>query len=562
MTITRLHDWLTTQADRRPEACAVVFGEQTTSYGEIHQASNRLARALREAGCIRGDRVAMLLSKSPHALTAMFGAQKGDCIYLPLDTSSPASRIARILQRADCSILLAERATASLLSEIIENRELPSGVRIGWVDRGAELDDDVDVRFTGKDVRSLPSDDVLSVSRSSDPVHILFTSGTTGIPKGVVITHSSVIHFVQWAVSCFGMNAEDRISGHPPLHFDLSTFDVYGTFAAGARIHLVPPELSVLPYLLAEFIRKSELTQWFSVPSVLHLMAKLDVVHQNDFPTLRRLLWCGEKFPTPSLIYWKRRLPDVAFANLYGPTEATIASSCYCVRQCPVDEKSEIPIGQPCDGESLLILDEDLRKVAPGEIGDLYIGGVGLSPGYWRDPDKTKEVFLPDPYSANASDRIYKTGDLARTGDDGEIYLLGRSDSQIKSRGYRIELGEIEAAVHSVPRIQDAVVVALDSPGAEGKEICCAYVPCAGAEIPPSSMKLALSQILPRYMIPARWMVLESLPHNGNGKADRPLLRERFARETSPGGGEAPPIGHQAARVPAPESVIPAPEVR
>ena len=149
------------------------------------------------------------------------------------------------------------------------------------------------------------------------------------MPKGVVITHANVIHFVRWAALYFKMSSEDRVSGHPPLHFDLSTFDIYGTMAAGAQIHLMAPETSLLPHKLADFMREKELTQWFSVPWVLQQMAKFDVVRQNDFPALKRLLWCGEKFPTPALIYWMKRLPHVTFDNLYGPTEATIASSYY-----------------------------------------------------------------------------------------------------------------------------------------------------------------------------------------------------------------------------------------
>ena len=234
----------------------------------------------------------------------------------------------------------------------------------------------------------------MSQNTPDDAAHILFTSGSTGDPKGVVITHANVIHFVEWAVRYFGMAESDRVSCHPPLHFDLATFDIFGAFAAGAKLHLVPPELSLLPNKLADFIRDSELTQWFSVPSVLNYMAKFDVVRQNDFPALRRLLWCGEVFPTPALSYWMKRLPRVSFTNLYGPTEATIASSYYKVPNCPADNTQAIPIGTACDGEELLVLDGSLRPVPQGEVGDLYIGGVGLSPGYWRDPAKTAAAFV------------------------------------------------------------------------------------------------------------------------------------------------------------------------
>lgn len=529
----RLQDWLTVQAARRPEAVAIVFQGQSTTYAALEQASNRLARALQAVGCSRGDRVALLLPKSPKALVAMFASLKADCIYVPIDTTGPAARIQRILNSCECRCLLAERSTAGLLNELVANGAVTDSTRIGWMDEGAEPSLGIRAQFSWAEVESLDDSNVDSAAGSADPAHIFFTSGSTGIPKGVVVTHASVIQFVRWAVAYFGMGSEDRISGHPPLHFDLSTFDIYGTIAAGAQIHLLTPEVSLLPHKLAEFIREAELTQWFSVPSVLHQMAKFDAVRQNDFPALKRLLWCGEKFPTPALMYWMRRLPRVTFENLYGPTEATIASSYYRVPRCPEDETADIPIGAPCKGELLLVLDDQLRPVESGEPGDLYIGGVGLSPGYWRDPEKTKEVFRPNPYSSNPSDRIYKTGDLARIGSGGMIYLVGRSDSQIKSRGYRIELGEIEGALHAIPGVEEAAVVALDSGGPDGKTICCAYVPAPGTDLPPITLKKHLSRALPHYMLPGRWMVLKRLPRNGNGKTDRPLLKQQFLQEVA-----------------------------
>src|SRR5207249_9479378 len=226
--------------------------------------------------------------------------------------------------------------------------------------------------------------------------------------KGVVITHDSVGHFIDWAVRYFGTGPADRISGHPPLHFDLSTFDIFATLSTGAELHLVPPEMSLLPHKLAALIRDHQLTQWFSVPTVLNYLAKFDVVRQDDFPALRRVLWCGEVLPTPTLIHWMRRLPHVTFTNLYGPTETTIASSYYTVPRCPADEREPIPIGAACGGEELMVLDEELRPVATGDMGELYIRGVGVSPGYWRDLEKTRSVFLPWRDGAGTLERIYK----------------------------------------------------------------------------------------------------------------------------------------------------------
>jgi amino acid adenylation domain-containing protein len=525
---TRLSGLLTPQADKRPEAVAVVFRTQTTTYGALEQASNRVARALIASGVERGDRVALLLSKSPKALAAMFGSLKADAIYVPIDTASPPARIERILNQCECQCVLAEAATASLLNELVKSSARAAVPRILWMDAVAGVSPG---SVPWNYIESLSGSPVESSSGASDPAHILFTSGSTGTPKGVVITHGNVMQFIRWAVSYFGIAPQDRISGHPPLHFDLSTFDIYGTIAAGAEIHLLPPEISLLPHRLADFIRDSQLTQWFSVPSAVLPMAKYDVLRWNDFPALRRLLWCGEKFPVPALIYFMKRLPRAGFFNLYGPTEATIASSYYHVPRCPDRDTDEIPIGEACPGESLLVLDHQLNPAGPGEVGDLYIAGAGLSPGYWKDPVKTAEAFKQNPSASNPSDRIYKTGDLARIGNDGMVYLVGRSDSQIKSRGFRIELGEIETALHGLPGIMDATVVALDFQDSGVTEICCAYVPAPGSGLVPLAVKKSLAGVLPHYMMPARWMVLESMPHNGNGKADRALLKQKFRQE-------------------------------
>jgi len=290
----------------------------------------------------------------------------------------------------------------------------------------------------------------------------------------------------------------------------------------------VPPELNLLPHKLAQFIREARLTQWFSVPSVLNLMANFDVVRQDDFPALRRVLFAGEVLPTPTLIHWMRRLPHVQFTNLYGPTETTIVSSYYTVPRCPADEREPIPIGTACVGEELMVLDEQLRPVAPGDIGDLYVRGVGVSPGYWRDLEKTRSVFLPWRDGAGPYDRIYRTGDLASRGADGLFYYVGRADTQIKSRGYRIELGEIEAALHSLPGLQESAVVAVKSEGFEGWLICCAYVPASNNGVSPESLRKGLAGLVPGYMLPARWMRFDVLPKNDNGKIDRPRLREGF----------------------------------
>ena len=526
-----LQQWVTEQAERRPDAVAVVTSDQRLTYAQLEALSTRLARTLKAAGCQRGDRVCLLLPKSPQAIVSLVATLKADCVYVPLDAASPTPRALKIVEAAAPRVILAEARTASLLRGLLSDARLRRSVSVGWLDGERAADEPFTPSFSLEDVLGASSEPLDYRNSSEDPAHLLFTSGSTGTPKGVVIPHRNVIHFVEWATRYFHLGPTDRLSSHPPLHFDLSTFDVFGTFASGAQLHLVPPEINLLPTALAEFIRVSELTQWFSVPSLLSYLAKFDVVRFKDFPTLRRLLWCGEVFPTPALRYWMARLPHVTFTNLYGPTETTIASSYYTVPSCPPDDGVAIPIGTACEGEQLLILDETQRPVSPGEVGNLYIRGVGLSPGYWRDPEKTRAAFLPNPFSSDAADRIYRTGDLARVGPDGLVYFLGRADSQIKSRGYRIELGEIDSALSAISLLQESAAVAIPTDGFEGTVICCAYVPRPGApvSVTPAEVRNELAKLLPAPMLPSRWMVFDRLPRNANGKVDRRALQEAFA---------------------------------
>jgi amino acid adenylation domain-containing protein len=524
--VNLLQEWTTPQAEKRPEAIALVSAGEQVTYGELEALTNRLARMLKETGAERGDRIAFLMPKSPAAVAAMLGALKADCTYVPLDPAGPASRLEKILDACESRLILAAGPVAPLLDELLRARRAP--ISVGWMEEKKADGENLPAIFTLADLAALSGRRPEYRNNGRDAAHILFTSGSTGVPKGVVITHSNVIRFVEWANDYFGLDAADRISGHTPLHFDLSGYDIYGSIAAGARLHLVPPELNLMPNKLADFIRRAELTQWFSVPSILNYVAKFDVVRQDDFPALKRLLWCGEVFPTPALMYWMKRLPHVRFTNLYGPTEATIASSYYTVPACPENPKALIPIGRPCAGEELLVLDERLESVPRGKIGDLYIRGAGLSPGYWRDEEKTRAAFLPDPNSPNPEDRIYKTGDLAKIGDDGLVYFLGRADTQIKSRGYRIELGEIESALNALGVLEECAVVAVPVEGFEGSKICCACVPLADREATPATLRQSLGRALPGYMLPSAWMVLDRLPKNANGKIDRRWLKEEF----------------------------------
>jgi len=505
--VTRtIHGPVIARAADRPDALAVTLGDEELSYGELDRLSAAIAARLLEEGARPDDRVCLFVSKSPLGVAAMLGCLRAGCVYVPIDLASPAARLGLIVEAADPAFALVAADARAILDQVIALGAVPAGaaaISLAAIEPGAE---------------PAPVE-----RRASDAAHILFTSGSTGTPKGVVITHANVVAFLEWAIAYFRIEAGDRLSGHAPFHFDLSTFDIYSALWTGAELHLVPPSANLLPRDLAAFIERRQLTQWFSVPTVFAYMDKLDAVPESGFTSLQRILWCGDVLPTPVLRAWMRRHPGATFTNLYGPTEATIASSYHTLEEMPESDTSPVPIGRPCDGEELLVLDAELVPVPAGETGDLYIGGTGLSPGYWRDDEKTDHAFLADP--RGGAGRIYRTGDLARLEDDGLVYFVGRSDSQIKSRGHRIELGEVEVAVNSLDAVREVAVVAVDTGDFDAKAICCAWAPTDDA---PEGERLRseLQPILPAYMLPSRWLRLDNLPKNANGKIDRPRLRE------------------------------------
>jgi amino acid adenylation domain-containing protein len=522
-----LHEYVLVQAERRSDALAVVMGAERWRYEQLEAASNQLARMLVDAGCRPGDRVCIFAAKSPRAIIGMLATLKAGCAYVPIDVECPAARTAHIVRAAEPTTILAEHASAELIEQLRQTGALTPHARVGALDPAPAAGSALQPAFDPEATAGCSTEPLASVGGPESIAHILFTSGSTGVPKGVMITHANVTAFLDWAVPYFGTKPGERISGHPPLHFDLSTFDIYGTFRAGAELHLVPPG-TLLPRALTEFIQRGELTQWFSVPSTFTYMANFNAIPPEGFPSLERVLWCGEVLPTPVLMHWMQRVPRARFTNLYGPTEATIASSYYTVPSVPENEAESIPIGAACAGEQLFVLDDELHSVPEGEVGNLYIGGAGLSPGYWRDAEKTAVAFVPYSRSDDGARRIYRTGDLACAGADGLMRFLGRADSQIKSRGYRIELGEIEVALHAVPGVGECVVVGVAADGFEGTTICCAFAPVEGTDLPAPQLRAALSVSLPHYMIPSRWLAMERLPKNVNGKVDRRLLREQF----------------------------------
>ncbi|WUU11835.1 amino acid adenylation domain-containing protein [Streptomyces sp. NBC_00663] len=520
-----IHQLVGERARTTPSAAAVTDGDGTTyTYAELDLLSARLARTLLAHGIAPDDRVCLLLPKSAVAVSAMLAVLRCGAVYVPLDPRSPTARLRTVLRRCAPRWIIADPVYAAVLEEC-RDPDGSGGPRVLWSraadEQGRRPGDVPWEEAAGADDGPCPE-----LSAPSGLAYIMFTSGSTGVPKGVPITHDSVAHFARWLAGHFDIGAGDRLSGHPAFHFDLSVLDVYTALTSGAELRLVPDSATFMPERLAGFIRDARLTQWCSVPSVLVAMRARDVVGQDDFPELRRVMWCGDELPADTLGYWMRRLPHVRFTNLYGPTEATVASAFHTVTAVP-DDREQIPIGRAIPGEGLAVFTSEGRLAEAGVTGDLCISGAGLTPGYWRDPDGTARSFFEFP--AGSGTRWYRTGDLARTDSSGLLSFRGRQDRQIKSLGYRIELDEVALAVNSLAGVDQAAVVAVPTPGFEGRQICAACTTDSGTERDPALLRAELLRILPAYMVPTRWLWLPRIPVNANGKTDHRALERRFA---------------------------------
>ena len=339
-----------------------------------------------------------------------------------------------------------------------------------------------------------------------------------------------MIAFVTWANGHFGLGAEPIASRRiRRCAFDLSTWDLYGGFAAGAEVHLVPPQLNLFPGRLVEFIRGHRLTQWFSVPSLLAYLARFDAVQPGDFPELRRIIWCGEVFATPPLRYWMERVPHASFTNLYGPTETTIASSWFRVEAPPSDLSATVPIGRACHGETLYVLGPDLELLPEGETGEIGIGGAGVTHGYWRDPERTQAAFIALPSDARQPGLSHRRSRPTRCGRPAALPRPQGLADQVARPSHRARRDRGGAAQRARDRPGRG-------PGAAQAElgshtICCAYAVRAGVELAPTAARERLAALVPRYMLPARWRAMDRLPTNANGKVDRVALREMFAED-------------------------------
>ncbi|MDT3424985.1 amino acid adenylation domain-containing protein [Paenibacillus forsythiae] len=497
-----------------PDAVAVLDGERSLTYRDLDSLSNRLAHYLRSQGVKSQSLVGIMTLPGPLLLVGILGILKAGAAYVPLDPVYPHERIKYIVGHARLQFLLTEQSLKEQADLIVS--ESPSVRTLVWLDETEDSSQWRSCSDQEPDVESSPHDVMV----------VLYTSGSTGNPKGVLLNHRGYMNRLEWHQETFRMQPGERVAQKTSCCFDISVWELLWPLMYGGTVCPARPEVVKNPWSLARWMIDTGINVMHFVPSLFG-----EFVHSLEdegyaFPKLRWLIFSGEALPLSPVQKWlDRHGRSTGLANLYGPTEASIDVTCHIISERPgAGGELGIPIGKPIKGAFIKNLDEQMREVPEGEIGQLWIGGIQLAKGYLHDPEKTREAFHPNPFPEIPGEFIYRTGDLTLKRADGSYEYHGRIDNQVKLRGFRVELGEIEAVLDAHPGIDEAAVIVVEPVPGQQTLLAC----LSGKVTDDKEIKDFIGRKLPYYMIPHRLEWLPRLPKNPNGKLDRKALRDQF----------------------------------
>ena len=496
---------------KHPDKTALIYEDESITFAQWRETSRSIGTYLlyRYPAQTPAKRpVIVYMPRQISALISFFGVLYSGNIYAPIDYATPLARFAVIIENLNPLCIITDEQGKEVLTEA-----------------GIAAANDVllygDLYNTVPDAAHLQN--VISGVIDVDPVYIMHTSGSTGVPKGVTIPHRGVIDYSEWVVETFSFDVNTVLGAQSAFYFDNSVLDIYGCLRSGASMVIIPDKLFLFPGKLPGYVNQMGINTIFWVPTVMINTANSGALEQYHMPLLKKVLFCGEAMPNAQLNVWRRTHPGAIYANLYGPTEITDVCTYYIVDR-EFGDSEPLPIGRPCRNMDVVILNGEDRQVSPGEIGELCVLGTGLALGYWNAKEQTETAFTQNPLNRNYRELMYRTGDLAVYAEDGLIMCLGRKDSQIKLKGNRIELGDIETAAKSLhgEGVENACAM-LDR---DAQEIVL-IVQC-GRDLKLRQLNLRLKQLIPAYMLPGRLVVMSELPLTSNGKIDRVRLREEL----------------------------------
>lgn len=509
---TDLAKYLDDTAARQPNLRAVVDSDGSTlSYKELSAAADRIAAFLYSRGIVAGDNVGFFMRKSSQMLAAIFGVLRLGAAYVPTDVGSSVTRASSVFVACDVRIILTD--PESVLNLIQDAPQLRCYVVVmqSYNEKKIPVHKDyqtLDMRL--EQARYYPS----KVPDANQLAYILYTSGSSGKPKGVAISHRNAVSFIEWASAAFNITADDQVSSHAPFHFDLSVFDIYVSVKNGACIHLIDTDLAMSPRHLATFISARGITVWYSAPAILGMLAEQHNGSNLAPNQLRLVLFAGEVFPITKLRALQRLWPEPVYYNLYGPTETNVCTA-YCVPDIPADWVTPLPIGHPCNHCDTIVVDEHLCPVSEGEPGLLCVAGPSVITSYWNAPEEIAQRI----FHLNGK-RWYNTGDRVRSSPEGYLFL-GRLDRMIKRHGYRIELDEIESCLAIHPAVIASAVV---STKVDGSTIITAFIEACDVPVSPADLKKFCYKRLAHYMVPDHFCYVLNFPRTSTGKISYQLL--------------------------------------
>lgn len=484
-----------------PEKVAFEDINDSVTYSDFYKLTKKIGTAVSDVGIVNRP-IAVYMDKGINLLAAMFGAVQSGNFYVVIDSEMPPERINRIF------------STLNPVAVITDSAHLEQSKLLDFDGEAYLFEDCIEFESDEEKLKAIRDRQI-----DTDPLYALYTSGSTGVPKGAVVSHKSVIAYAEWYSNAFNITKDTVFGNQTPFYFSMSVSDIYSTIRNAATLVTIPKMYFSFPIKLVEFLNEKKVNTIYWVPSAISIVSNMKLFSYAKPQYLEKVLFAGEVMPTKQLNYWIHNLDsNIMYANLYGPTETTDICTYYVLNREFSDDEA-LPVGVHCDNCDVMIINDNGEEAKTGEEGELYVRGSFLSSGYYNNPEKTKEVFVQNPLNTSYPEIVYKTGDLVKKNENGEIMYITRKDFQIKHMGYRIELGEIETAAGSIEKMQECACL-FDS---ENDKIVLFY--CAKKTEETEIIKY-LKNKLPAYLLPNRYIKVKQMPHNQNGKIDRKALKE------------------------------------